>query len=85
MIDKVVSGAVPGNLPVIKNNVRTKRPIEKYKPLLTEAKRARLLEQSSNMREVMVRRQLQHKDTKLVRRNAFLLRRGISASGVFCN
>ena len=79
MIDKVVSGSCARDLPVIKNNV------EKYKPLLTEAKRARLLEQSSNMREVMVRRQLQHKDTKLVRRNAFLLRRGISASGVFCN
>ena len=81
MLDTIMSGDVPGNLPVIKNSVRTKRPIEKYKPLLTEAKRARLLEQSTTMREAIVRRQIQLKDTKLVRRNAFLLRRGIPASG----
>ena len=70
-----VSG-VSANQPVIKS-VRGKRPLEKYKPLLTEAKRARLLEQSGTMREVMIRRQIQIKDSKLVRRNAFLQRRGI--------
>ena len=75
-----VSGVSADNQPVIKS-VRGKRPLEKYKPLLTEAKRARLLEQNGAMREVMLRRQIQIKDNKLVRRNAFLQRRGLQNLG----
>ena len=75
-----MSGVSADNPPVIKS-VRGKRPLEKYKPLLTEAKRARLLEQSGSMKEVILRRQIQIKDNKLVRRNAFLQRRGIQDLG----
>ncbi|KAI6653698.1 Rho GTPase-activating protein 17-like [Oopsacas minuta] len=78
---QILSGEVSEALPIIKKSVRGKRPLEKYKPLLTEAKRARLLEQSGNMKEVMIRRQIQIKDRKLVRRNAFLQRRGMQTTG----